>query len=80
MSESKFYTKKGLLTPYGLACGYIEKSEINGRVKQLYREHDCYHVQLFDHNTMQREVWESFPISEPGGALTKARKLYFSLK
>ena len=28
MDTPKFYTKKGELTAYGLACGYVEKNRI----------------------------------------------------
>lgn len=81
MNDPIFYTQSGLLTAYGFACGYIEKAENNGKIKQLYREHNCYHVQLHDHNQtpVKTIIWDTFPISE-GKALEKARKLYKSLK
>jgi hypothetical protein len=42
---SKFYTKAGMLTPYALACGYVE---VNKEVV-LSRENSSYVVKGF-HN------------------------------
>lgn len=79
MNSPTFYNKAGMLTPYGLACGYIEKKEKQSPTgetliwKTLYREHNVYHVTRFDFTTKER-IWQTFD------KLTPARKLYKSIK
>jgi hypothetical protein len=41
--DPTFYTKRGLLTRYSFACGYVEKK---GGLS-LHMEHDVYHVRGF---------------------------------
>lgn len=56
----KFYTKKGKLTSYGLACGYIEQEKNNGISTVLWAECNIYHVRQHNHNTGNRIFWHSF--------------------
>ena len=44
--SSKFYTKRGLLTRYSFACGYVEKKD----GLTLHMEHGVYHVRGFRDN------------------------------
>lgn len=37
-------TKRGNLSAYGLACGYIERTEDGQNIVQLSHEHCIYHV------------------------------------
>jgi len=56
--EMQFHDKKGNLTNYALACGYVQDE--NGW--RLYKEGNCFHVRkAFDQ-------WESFD------TLTEARE------
>lgn len=71
MTNDKFKTKKGDLTPYALHCGYIQKNENNGIDLQLWHEGGpLYHVKAFDFNLSKRLFWESFE------RLTDARAFY----
>jgi len=65
-----FYTARGELTGYGLACGYIERAEARGISITLWKEHNCYHVRAHNHNTGERLYWNTFD------TLTEARKDY----
>ena len=69
----KFRTKAGRLTPYALACGYIERKETETLRLDLWHEGACFHVRAND--TTARLLWECFD------TLTQARKFYdFSRK
>ena len=69
--KDKFRTKAGRLTPYALACGYIETQDDSGISTTLWHEGGIlYHVRQHDHNNGKRVFWESF------GRLTDARKCY----
>lgn len=54
MKTPKFYTKKGWLTAYALACGYIEINR-GGNIEKvrfkltLILDGGVYHVTLYDH-------------------------------
>lgn len=62
-------TKRGLLTPYALACGAVERVE-NGDVSTtLWKEHCTFHVRQHS-NTSGRIFWDSFD------TLGEARKRY----
>lgn len=39
-------TPSGQLTAYGLACGYVQRSQQGNYKVDLYREHNSYHVTL----------------------------------
>lgn len=68
---SKFHTTKGRLTPYALACGYIEQKERDGIRTTLWHEGGpCFHVRQHDHNTGTRLFWDSFE------SLPKARNRF----
>lgn len=69
----KFRTKAGRLTPYALACGYIERKENEALRLDLWHEGACFHVRA--HDNTARLFWECFD------TLTQARKFYdFSRK
>ena len=73
--SNKFKNKKGQLTVYSLACGYIELSDLpkTGVRTQLYLEHGIYNVRQHDHKQGKRLCWESFE------TLTQARTFYNNL-
>lgn len=74
-SDRKFYTKAGWLTPYGLACGYIEECEPRPGVRlQLWQEHGALHVRAHDHNNHERLFWDC------PETLTEARARYSRAK
>lgn len=70
----RFRTARGMLTPYALACGYIQRASDTGeyrtagRVLDLWHEGACYHVRAHDHANGSRLFWDSFP------TLTEARE------
>lgn len=72
MKDPKFYNSDGSLTGYALACGYVEKDETETTTKQLYREHNVYHVRHGAKGTQLQ--WETFD------TLKEARKRYNSIK
>ena len=65
-----FYNAKGELTPYGLACGYIQRYERLQQSITLWREGGVYHVRRHNHFHNKRVNWETFE------RLTDARKCY----
>lgn len=56
----KMKTKSGRLTPYALACGYVERRSSGSVETELWREHEVYHVRQHDHGEHRRVMWESF--------------------
>lgn len=64
--------KRGRLTAYGLACGYVETKDGYGRSARLWREHGVYHVRANDAETRARIFWDSF------ATLKQARARYAS--
>ena len=70
--EPKFYNKDGItLTRYSLACGYVQRQVAHGRYRELYMEHEHFHVKS---GTVADgyELWETFE----GDELKAARKCY----
>ena len=71
MNRDKFRTKAGRLTPYALACGYIEQHEAADIRTTLWHEGGIvYHVRQHDFNKGERVFWECFE------RLTDARRCY----
>jgi hypothetical protein len=68
--NDKFKTKTGRLTPYALACGYIERKENDNLRLDLWHEGACFHVRAHDFANHARIFWESFE------SLTQARKFF----
>lgn len=75
---------KGNISAYGFACGEVqrEKNEANGHWKEMYREHNTFHVRALALNGPLADgkpwnVWESWEVA--GDNLTTARKFYNSL-
>jgi hypothetical protein len=69
--DKTFYNKKGELTRYALACGYIQRYEKNNQSIDMYCENaSCIHVRQFNRDTGKRIFWDSFT------TLTEARKRY----
>lgn len=69
----RFRTKAGWLTPYALACGYVELAEASNRERvSLWMENGALHVR---HNAADasRVLWE-YPET-----LTDARRLFRSI-
>jgi hypothetical protein len=58
-----FYTRRGQLTAYALACGYLERRG----AFTLWREHGVYHVRGFGHDGARH--WQS------GQSLTWGRRM-----
>jgi hypothetical protein len=73
--KTNIYNKDKKLSYYGLSCGYVERKENEKSWKEIYKEHNHFHVRKGKHNE-KFEVWETFDNNE----LTKARKLFNSLK
>lgn len=58
MDNSKFKTKAGLVTPYGLACGYVQEYWYGGERVTLWREGGpAIHVRS---SLIPMESWQSF--------------------
>lgn len=70
-----FYLKNNDLTKYAFACGYVQRKENKKTWVKMYQEHTTYHVLKGNLNDCY-DVWQVFDSNE----LTKARKLYKSLK
>jgi len=69
-AHPRFYTKDEWLTPYALACGYMEEKYYGSvRVTLLHRD-SVYHVRAYDHEKKVRRFWETFR------TLTEARRYY----
>lgn len=66
----RFYTKDGWLTPYALACGYIEEKDYGPVRITLFRDGASYHVRAYDHDQKIRRFQEGFR------TLTEARRHY----
>lgn len=62
-----------MLTPYQLACGYVEQQEIKTTRVTLWNEHGVYHVRAHDFEQRGRLAWEVFT------KLTEAREFYTKL-
>jgi hypothetical protein len=57
-----FKTKRGLVSAYGLACGYLQNFNANNLTIELSQEAGCqvYHVKIFNNLTCTRIEWLSF--------------------
>lgn len=56
-APNQFYNRKGQLTSYALACGYVERFKTQQdrfdstlTETELYWEHCCYHIRSFGPN------------------------------
>lgn len=67
----KFKNKNGDLTPYAFSCGYVQREEYCGGYKEIYMEHQHYHVRSGPIGGKWVN-WHTFDRSE----LTKARKCF----
>lgn len=67
----KLKTKRGRITSYGFACGYVESRELDDGLYniRLWGEHGLYHVRMH-HSYNGRIFWDTFH------TLTEARKRY----
>lgn len=82
----KVIEKNNRITAYGFACGYVQLIENEKVHKELYKEHNVYHVRSLYNNTPKLStifsghtshkfiIWESFP------TLSEARKLFSKIK
>lgn len=57
----RFFTKRGRLTPFALACGYVEKKTVGGVEVTLWMEHNAYHVRGHEFDGRGRVFWDAFP-------------------
>lgn len=73
LAHPRFYTRAGWLTPYALACGYIEEKYYGPVWITLYRD-GAYHVRAYDFDKKARLYWETFK------TLTEARRHYRNAK
>lgn len=73
IKHPRFYTKDGWLTPYALACGYVEQ-KYYGQIRiSLYQDSPgsgLYHVRAYDYERHAQCFWEVFE------TLTDARRHY----
>lgn len=72
MLDSQFYNKKGELTRYALACGYIMKHYDNNQSVTLWMEHNTLHVRHFNHKTVEWYLDKCYD------TLAEARKAYYA--
>ena len=72
-NDPLFYKTNGDLTVYSFACGYIEREENNSKWKEMYREHNVYHVRA-GRDGEKWAIWDSFE------RVTDAWKRYKSIK
>lgn len=72
--RNRFETKRGRLTVYALACGYVERKEAGDVRLDLWHEGACFHVRAHDFAGRGRLFWESFP------TLKEARRFFDSSK
>ena len=63
------------LTRDELACGYVQKETTHTHWKELYCEHNHFHIRT-GKQSEGYDLWETFSSNE----LTKARKFYQSIK
>lgn len=74
MKQVKFYTSRGFLTRYALACGYIETSDnykhnfVNGLPYLTLEKDGIYHVKGRPHEDQSLRVWTSFDTYEQAKA------------
>jgi hypothetical protein len=54
-----FYTAKGELTRYSLACGYIQRFETSKGECTLWMEHGVFHVRQ-NNSDASRVFWETY--------------------
>ena len=74
-NKSKFFTKKGWLNEYGLACGYQEKIDNgNGYILELWWTNGAYFVRLWNDITMKED---SYLVTH---LLTEARENFITLR
>lgn len=69
---SEIYTKRGKLSAYGFACGYIERKETPFKRLTLSKEHNVYIVTTYHKQTLDY-------YTQGFDKLTQARKLFNSL-
>lgn len=73
---------KGRPTRYGLACGYVERYTLavdddgNETVRELWREHGCYHVREHRHG-YGRVFWTSTTNLTAARKLVRIRKPFY---
>lgn len=74
--EAKFYNKNGDLSFYSFCCGYVQRKEKKNMRKELFMEHETFHVKAYRVNGdfIETTVWDSF------SSLTEAREKYKSFK
>jgi hypothetical protein len=69
-ARNVFRTKGGRLTPYALACGYVEQYNTETTRVTLWSEHGSLHVRVHDFAEGKRIFWDC------PDTLTDARKRF----
>jgi hypothetical protein len=77
--RSRFYTARGWLKLWGLACGYVHEHNTavgdDGCITtRMWAEHGAVHVRQHDHAKGERVLWDTFIVSEGPGQLAAARR------
>jgi len=67
--EPKFRLKNGDLTVYSFSCGHVQKKTVGENYKEMYMEHQHYHVKSFINGV---RTWDTFDRED----LNKARRHY----
>lgn len=70
--RTEVLNKNGSISAYGYACGYVNRVEKGNRYKELYKEHNTFHVRWNLDNGDGRH-WESFD------TLAQAQKKFVSV-
>lgn len=71
----KFRNKNGDKSAYALLCGYVQRKEKNGKYKELFMEHNHFHVRSGIIGEPY-SLWETFTHDQ----LTLARKKLNQIK
>lgn len=83
----KFYTKRGWLTPYAMACGYIHYTELSRSKSVRFQKLECdtpsYDVTVFDRDakgarcrTTNSPLRDGIAFSEVFPSIDAARQTY----
>jgi hypothetical protein len=68
MKTTEILDKKGNISSYGFACGYVEVKREGNSYKKLFKEHNTYHLIMMRGN--ERVIWLSYDSNK----LAQARK------
>jgi hypothetical protein len=73
--------KKGKLTAYAFACGYVQQKEVGDLRLSLWRENGSWHIRAHDFSGKGRLFWHCPKnLTDARKAFAKADKELFSAK